>query len=293
MDFLAKKNFHPRDACITFEEGPHVYTINGDSNYLSVTSWNHSHFSHFDADKIIDKMMSSYRWPQSKYYGKTKDEIKAGWELNGKLASEAGTEMHLNIEKFYNNVLVGDDGKNAIEFKYFEKFNDDYGHLKPYRTEWMIYDEELKFAGSVDMLFENDDGTLEIYDWKRSKEIKMSNRWQSGLTKCVCHLPDCNYYHYSLQLNTYKVLLERNYDVKINGMYLVCLHPNNNNGSYQRIKVDDMSREISDLFRLRERMLEKGIEINNIHDMCDSSDENSSDSSDELDLDEWLGSSSE
>lgn len=276
MDYLAKKNSHARDAHILFDEEPHIYTINGDSNFTSVTTWNHSHFSHFDADKIIDKMMKSRTWATSKYYGQTKKEIKDGWTANGKLASEAGTNMHYNIERFYNNMEVED---NSIEFKYFKEFQQDYRHLKPYRTEWMIYDEKLKFAGSVDMLFQNKDGSLDIYDWKRCKEIKKTNSWQSGITKCIRHLPDSNYWHYSLQLNTYKALLEKNYNVKINGMYLVCLHPNNINKSYQRITVNDMSKEITSLFKLREKML---IHINN---------ENESESSEgcllDSDSDDW------
>jgi len=236
MDYLSNIHPHERDSHILFDEGPHIYTIDGDSDYMSVTTWNHSHFQEFDADAIIDKMMAGKRWNQSKYFGKTKEEIKQGWEDNGKEASQAGTKMHFDIECFYNKVDVDEIGKNSIEYKYFEEFNNDYGNdiFKPYRTEWMIYDKELKFAGSVDMLFQNSDGTLEIYDWKRSKEIKYENRWQSGITKCVQHLPDCNYWHYSLQLNTYKALLEKNYGVKIRGMYLVCLHPNNENKSYQR-----------------------------------------------------------
>lgn len=260
MDYLAKKNAHPRDAHILFDEEPHIYTIKGDSDFLSVTTWNHFHFSQFDADKIIDKMMGSYRWPQSKYYGMTKDDIKKQWSDNGKQASEAGTKMHYDIECFYNNVDVDEKGKNTTEWSYFEQFHKDYGNLTPYRTEWMIYDEELRFAGSVDMLYQNEDGTLEIYDWKRSKQIKTENRWGSGITKCVSHLPDSNFWHYSLQLNTYKAILEKNYGVTISGMYLVCLHPNNENGSYQRIKVDSMSTEITALFKLREKMLEKGVD---------------------------------
>ena len=31
--YLAKKNPHPRDKCISFDEGPHIYTINGDSDF--------------------------------------------------------------------------------------------------------------------------------------------------------------------------------------------------------------------------------------------------------------------
>ena len=56
---LSIKNQHPRDLEITFDEGPHIYTINGDSSYTSVTTFNHSHFEHFDADKIIDNMMKN------------------------------------------------------------------------------------------------------------------------------------------------------------------------------------------------------------------------------------------
>ena len=74
--YLSQKNPHERDLCIVFDEGPHIYTIDGDSNYMSVTTWNHSHFPHFDADAIIIKMMKSPRWVKNKYYGMTHDGIK-------------------------------------------------------------------------------------------------------------------------------------------------------------------------------------------------------------------------
>lgn len=262
MDYLATKNSHPRDANIVFDEGPHIYTINGDSNYMSVTTWNHSHFAHFDPDSVIDKMMDSKKWSQSKYFGKSREEIKTEWEETGRIAREEGTKMHYNIECFYNGVNVDEVGKNTPEFKFFEEFAKDYSHLSPFRTEWMIYDEELKFAGSVDMVFQTPNGTLEIYDWKRAKEIKMSNYFQKGITPCVRHLPDCNFYHYSLQLNTYKAILERNYGVKIDGLYLICLHPNNENNSYIRIPCQDMTNEIKCLFDYRKKMLQEIVDGN-------------------------------
>ena len=254
--YLAEKNSHPRDKCITFDEGPHIYTINGDSDYMSVTTWNHSHFSHFDADKIIDKMMMSRKWgPAHKHWGKTKEQIKKEWDDNGKKASLAGTKMHYDIECYYNEMDVEVE-EECIEWKYFENFEEDIGQYKePYRTEWMIWDDELKFAGSIDMTYINEDGTIDIYDWKRSVGIKKENRYQNALTKCIKHLPDSNYWHYCLQLNTYKALLEKNYGVKVRDMYLVCLHPNNENNNYQRIKVVNLQKEIKKLFRLREKML--------------------------------------
>ena len=69
LNYLSKKNAHELDSHITFDEGPHIYTIDGDSGYTSVTTWNHSHFPKFDSDKIIDKMMKGKNWKTSKYYG--------------------------------------------------------------------------------------------------------------------------------------------------------------------------------------------------------------------------------
>jgi hypothetical protein len=252
INYLKNKNEHVLDKNITFEEGPHIYTIDGDSDYMSVTTWNHSHFPKFDADKIIDKMMNGRNWKSSKYFGKTKELIKKEWDDNKNHAADAGTKMHYDIECFYNNNKVVN---NSIEYTYFQEFLKDTKDLIPYRTEWMIYDKELKLAGSVDMVYENPDGTLMIYDWKRCKEIKRSNSWQSANTACISHIPDCNFWHYSLQLNTYKTIIEKNYNKKISKMFLICMHPDNFNNSYLEFEVNTLDPEIKNLFELRKKML--------------------------------------
>lgn len=253
MSYLAKKHPHPKDSLLTFDEGSHIYTIDGDSSYTSVTTFNHLHFQLFDADKIIQNMMRSKNWSKSKYFGQSPEEIKAGWEENRVAAARAGTNLHYDIECFYNNM---ESSNNSIEYNYFKEFAKKYQHLIPYRTEWMIYDKNLKLAGSIDMVFENPDGSLSIYDWKRSKEIKKSSTWnQFSKTPCIEHIPDTNYWHYCLQLNTYKAILERNYKKIIKEMYLVCLHPENKNRSFQRIKVVELTNEMNALFNLRREQL--------------------------------------
>ena len=259
--FLSKKNAHQRDAHISFDEGPHIYTIDGDSDYMSVTSWNSTHFPKFDADSVISKMMNSPRWPKSPYFGMTREEIKMKWNNDSIEASEAGTKMHYNIECFYNGMDVEDDG--SLEWKYFREFNESVGNeLTPYRTEWMVWDKELRLAGSVDMLFENPDGTLQIYDWKRSKKVVKENKWASAIVDCISHLPDANFWKYSLQLNTYKWILEKNYGKKISNMFLVWLHPNNPGNSYLRYEVDSLPKEMEDLVKLRMRHTNSG-EVSN------------------------------
>jgi len=270
---LAERNADPRDANLVFEEASHTYTILTDplSTYTSVTTWNHSHFPHFDADAIVSKMMRGKNWnPSHKYWGKTAEEIKQGWVDAGAAVSGAGTDMHFQIECFMNRPRLKDIGyrhsdlledslanrdpniNETLEWSFFLKFIEAFPHLKPYRTEWMIYDEDLKLAGSIDMVYENDDGSLSIYDWKRSKEIKKVNGFgQSALTECIDYLPDTNFWHYSLQLNTYKAILEAKYGKRVTDLYLVRLHPNHSKGTFELIKCADLSSEIGDLFALR------------------------------------------
>lgn len=252
LTFLSEKNPHERDLRIKFEEEGHKYTIDGEcGKYTSVTTIVHRQFEQFDADKIIDKMMASPKWPQNKkYFGKTKEEIKKMWDDNRDEAATAGTKMHYDIECYYNNCPNDNDSIEYGYFKHFLKYTEQLVGdevLTPYRTEWTVFDEDLQLAGSIDMCFIKGDGTIAIYDWKRSREIKKSSWFiKFSHNKVLSHIPDLNYWHYSLQLNIYKGILERKYNLKVSDMYLVCLHPNHKD--YQRIKVNDMSVEIDQLF---------------------------------------------
>ena len=251
-NYLAVKNSHIRDADISFEEGPHIYTVLGDrGGYTSVTTWNHRHFADFNADEIINKMLKSKNMndPKYKYYGMTREQIKMLWDTKRDCAAGAGTKMHYDIECYYNGMTVSND---STEYKYFQQFVHDFPELKPYRTEWMVYYEELKISGSIDMVFENPDGSLQIYDWKRCQEIKHEPDFgKYAVTHCVSHLPDTNFWHYALQLNVYKTILEHKYDKKVTGLYLVCLHPDNSYKNYDRIEVPFLQNEMNDLINMR------------------------------------------
>jgi len=192
-------------------------------------------------------MMSSPYWTKNKYYGKTPYEIKALWEDNRDTAAQAGTKIHYDIECYYNQMTVDND---SVEYTYFKNFVENTTHLEAYRTEWTVYDTELKLAGSIDMVFYNkNDQKYYIYDWKRCKEIKKSNGYNKySINPVLSDLPDSNYWHYTLQLNIYKALLERNYNIKIAGCSLVCLHPNNKNKTYQILKVPMLDDVIQKLF---------------------------------------------
>ena len=256
---LSFKNKHPRDASIVFDEPTHVYTVNGTyEGWISCTKFIHNCFPHFDADAIIKKMMSSPKWSSNKYFGKTAQEIKDGWNANGEQASSKGTAMHLAIEQFLHGhpEIIDQPVLETTEWRYFQKFwKDVKDDLVPYRSEWEVWSEEYKLAGSIDMVFyRKSDDSYVIYDWKRSKEIKMENSWESGYDP-VSHLPNTNYWHYTLQLNTYRWFLETYYSLKISDMYIVIFYPDNAN--YQRFRLNRLDTEIQDMLVKRKLAIEQ------------------------------------
>ena len=244
--YLAQLNAHEKDKYIEFEEIGHRYTIHGETGYTSITTLIGKLFEHFDANKIIDKMFRSKKMldPTNKYFGMTRENIIALWDANGKDASEKGTAMHMNVENYYNNIEVYDD---SVEYGFFKKFIVDFP-LKPYRTEWTVFYTKYKLCGSIDMIFENPDGTLQIYDWKRVKSIEYEAYGnKTSIIPCLKHMPDTNFWHYALQLNLYKMILEEQYDKKVTDLYLVCMHPDNYTRTYDRIQVPILTENINQL----------------------------------------------
>jgi len=218
---LAQRNPHVRDQDIVFQEEGHIYTIRGDKYYKSCTTWLKSFFEKFNPDAVIDKMMESSSWETSRYFGMSKQDIKTTWSENGKRAAEFGTRMHKHIEEFYNGAELPKE--MTPELVSFANFYMDHMDMTPFRTEMMIYDEDIRICGSVDMLFQHDDGTLSIYDWKFAKEIQTHSYGKKGLFP-IQSLNDCNTVHYSLQLNLYREILERKYGYTIRDMNLVFMH---------------------------------------------------------------------
>lgn len=233
---------HPRDKNITFIESTHTYIIAGvDSKITSVTSLIHSYFPSFNASRVVKQMMRKSDFSGSEYAGMTSSEIIARWSESGKKASEEGTLLHKSIEEFYLSGLS--PSPMTVEFSYFLRFHEErcMDGWSIYRTEWSIYMEDLSIAGQLDALYKTRDGFV-LCDWKRSKSLKMSNSFEKGFG-VLSHMDNCNYSHYSVQLNLYKYILKNYYGLEVFSMFLIVLHPDQSN--FQLVSVPDLSWEIS------------------------------------------------
>jgi len=256
---LLLKNAHPRDKEVRFVESTHTYYVKGSSKgIVSTTGFVHCFFPHFDPMVAIKAMRKSPKWPTNPLNGKTDAEIKAIWLDSGKDASGKGTALHLAIEQHLNGAIdrIPQEVIETPEWRYYMNFYKDIKDtLEPYRTEWEVWDEEYMLTGSIDMIFKRKDGDFAVYDWKRSKEIKIENEWENGLGP-MSHLPNTNYWIYTLQLNVYRWFLQKHYGLKVVELAIVIFHPNNSN--YQIFKLNILDDEIQDMLDARMRSVLKG-----------------------------------
>ena len=248
---LEEINKHELDSRISFVDEGHIYFIDGKSNgIISCTSFIHKFFGQFNATQVIQQIQKSTKYktdPTYKYYGKSTQEIKEEWNMTAVL----GTKLHYMIELYYNDLEV--EYEEDSGFEQFLLFQQDHESLQIYRTEWRIFDETLKISGSIDAIFKHKDNTISIYDWKRTPEIVTKSFNNKTARKPINNLLDCNYYHYSLQLNLYRHILETHYNQIVKDMFLIVLHPTNT--TYQKVEVNRMEPEIQAILQERKEYL--------------------------------------
>ena len=235
-------NSHIRDKRLKFFKDEHIYLIDKNPNTISGTTFIHKFFPDFDGPKIAPFV--------ARKRGITAEEVLREWEMDGQKSADLGTELHSDIEQYFDNKSTND----KKEFQQFLQLFQTIENLELYRTEWRIFDDILMLAGTADTIFKKKDGTFVIYDWKRSKEIKKrgfpdfhTKETQKGIGVCE-DIEDCNHQHYCLQLNLYKRILEEHYfgEGQVSEMYFVQLHPNFEN--YNLYEVPNMQNKIDKMY---------------------------------------------
>ena len=239
-----------QDGQLSFDEEQHLYSL-GDVVMRSVSNVVGMFFREFDAVGISLKKCCGNEAEAAK--------LREAWDCKGAVASQAGTFLHKQIEDYLNGKHVPDllcdvnfKGDNIClnetldisrEWSYFKAFERNVS-FTPFRTEWRVFDAEARVAGTLDLVCACDDGTYEIYDWKRSNKVDPTerNRWANGLNGLE-HLTDTSYIHYCLQQNLYRYILQKNYGIKISRMNLVVLHPEL--PTYRVVPVPPREREVA------------------------------------------------
>lgn len=185
---------------LTFNEEKHIYLLDGNIPMTSVTTLVKEQFNPFDEIAVSEKCAG-----KGKYKGLTPEEVRATW----KEKANFGTLLHTFAEKRMKNEEVEDTKPIENFIPILEFFIKEL--KKTYElvaSEMIIFSPKHKISGTIDLLLKNKQtGEYLLADWKSNDQIKISNYFQKGKGG-LGHLDDCNFNHYSLQLNIYSYLLE-------------------------------------------------------------------------------------
>lgn len=237
-------NRHVNDQYVSFRAIDHRYFYKDITMARSVTGLVKKYFEKFDSIAAVNSMMNGPNWPRPQYTHSdgtplSLSEILNKWEEDGELARNKGTWMHFRIERYLNELQSTMDDMDTkqlqssmddVEMKQFLSFRReviDANNITPYRTEWCIVAPDLELGGSVDFVGRCSDGRFVLIDWKRSSRVVtgMHTSYGKYAKPPVSHLPDCVGSLYILQLNMYRYILRKYYDVDVSRMILASFHP--------------------------------------------------------------------
>lgn len=242
-----KTNAKKRDKRIKFYSEEHIYTIDG-VPVPSASTIISKFFPEFDAARRAENLST-----RNPLYGLPVNEIVKIWKDRGIEAANKGTFLHEQIENYY----LQQPYEETDEFYQFLNFVNEHNNIRPYRSEWRIFDETHNIAGTIDLLVENDIGSYDIYDWKRSKKVVnpyngqviKEDTWGNIGIGILQHIDDTSYNRYELQQNLYRQILEANYDIKINNMYLIVMHTDEGYTNYHKVRVPHLTNEINSILQ--------------------------------------------
>jgi len=235
-------NAHSRDGLISFDPSRHIYSFAGEE-FRSVTTVVEECFAKFDAE----------RWAKIKCPTDPESLIRQ-WNAKGREACELGTLMHERIERYYLGEPLDDEALSDKTFTHFRRFAAERP-LTPYRTEWRIFSETYKIAGTLDFLGIDRQGRFTIYDWKRS--TKVVDKYGSVIDKNygktafypLSSLADTTFNHYALQVSIYRFILAEHYGITVDEAYLGVFHPEM--PRHYCVKLPYLEAEVAALLKYR------------------------------------------
>jgi ATP-dependent exoDNAse (exonuclease V) beta subunit len=205
------------DKNIVLDKEKHEYSLvtQPDLVFTSVTTFLDQFFEGFDSEKIATNLVET----NPRYAGRTVESLIAEWAAIG----EHGTQVHEEIDNWIKRGVPPIETKAAEGVRWLKNYQKKSDIQV--RSEVIIYSTELNIAGTVDILaLDKTTGVYELIDWKTSKRIDTSSYGnKTGTSSITQDVPDCNFYHYALQLSLYRYLLEEFYGININNQLIAHL----------------------------------------------------------------------
>lgn len=243
----------PGNPEIKFSAKENRFTVRG-KRLIPVSTAASLFFGTFDKERRAEE--------KSRKTGIPKEKIIEEWEMARERARAAGIFLHDDIAAFF----AGSQMKGSFRFAFNGKFSQtnetislekeerlfmqfiNAVPLRVYRTNYLIADCSLRLAGRVAFIGKCTDG-YELYDWKRRSGISdesgraiTQNAFDKKGTNGLENISDTPFWHYTLQLNLYRAILEKNYHLKICAIYLIDICPDKT--SFAKLQIPLLDKEL-------------------------------------------------
>lgn len=215
---------------LEFDEGRHLYTVNGGKINSSVSKIIKNFVKPFDTKGISTAV--------AKQRGISPEEVLREWKFISDTACNQGTRVHLfgEMYPFNRDLKPGDKFEEAI----VKFWNDLPPHIVPVTMELRMYHKDYLFAGTGDILLYNIlTGHYIIGDYKTNKDLFKNFKGQKMLGE-FSDLLDMPLNHYQLQLSFYQILFEQ-IGLKVESRKIIWLLPN---GEYEMYDTKDYTPEL-------------------------------------------------
>lgn len=226
---------------IKFDSESHTYYYNHEKDKfpLSVTEKVHQFVKEFDKE----------HWSEfkAKERGVHAQVILDEWQKTADEACVKGTAFHKYAENKTNNRHEPLDISDSLRTMFNKFYYDSTDNLIPVRSELVVGDVKLQIAGTIDQLYwsKKINGFV-IFDWKTNRAFRMKNDRNKKMLANFSTFDECEFNTYSLQLNIYRYIIERNTKLKIKGLFLGWF--NEKNDTYKIYKCLDFQDKVREIF---------------------------------------------
>jgi hypothetical protein len=206
---------------LEFDEGKHLYTVNGSNINSSVSKVIKNFVKPFDTHNVSLGVAKKRKV--------TQEQVITEWKSISNEACDKGTRVHLFGELYpFNKTLKPSDNYERAIVKFW---NDLPEHIVPVIMELRMYHKDYLFAGTGDILLYNTQtGHYIIGDYKTNKDLFKNFQGQKMLS-LFDDLLDMPLNHYQLQLSFYQILFEQ-IGLKVESRKIIWLKPDANYEMY-------------------------------------------------------------
>jgi hypothetical protein len=205
-EFPIKKSFKGKEPI--FDEEKHLYLDSKTKTpYYNVTRW----LSKFKPEFDFVGMSEMY----AEKYNLEVEKVREMWNKKRDDSIIFGKKFHKVFEEYLtSSSIIEEDYKPVVEqFNCLNLINRKHNNF----FEKRLYNPDLNIAGTADIISINKD-TFDIYDFKTNKKLGFENSFKNDkwLKSPLDHLPNSEYFNYSLQLSLYAYLTEKMTGLKCN-----------------------------------------------------------------------------